>query len=86
MLRLCFALVIVHDLLSFRMADVSLRGFVISEDHKSLLAAAVEVEQAENEKVRKATVASDGSYFFTGLPPGTYNVVISAPSYYPETI
>ena len=68
-------------------ATTSLRGTITDSSGGAVGGATVTITNAESHIERSATTASDGSYQFSLLPPGTYKLTVSAQGFqrYEET-
>jgi iron complex outermembrane receptor protein len=56
-------------------------GTVVDVSRKAIPTAAVSVRNESSGAARQVTSGADGKFFVTGLPPGTYSIEASAPSF-----
>ena len=73
-----FAVLLVGTITAWGQATTSLRGTITDSSGGSVAGATVTISNTESRIERTATSASDGSYQFLLLPPGTYKLTVTA--------
>jgi tetratricopeptide (TPR) repeat protein len=64
----------------------TLRGKVIDEAGKPIVGAEVEIQRTDIARVYKTKTERDGTYIYTGLPFGTYRIVIRKQGFDPDFV
>ncbi len=73
-----FAALLVGTITAWGQATTSVRGTITDSSGGSVAGATVTITNTESRIERTATSASDGSYQFLLLPPGTYKLTVTA--------
>ena len=73
-----FAALLLGTISAWGQATTSLRGTITDSSGGSVAGATVTITNTESRIERTATSASDGSYQFLLLPPGTYKLTVTA--------